>query len=111
MHSSTIDISIYLQPIVHYGLHFLFPGVVAWMFFRKKWEKAWLIMIATMLVDLDHLLADPIFDPTRCSIGFHPLHSYYAIGVYAIMFFFPKLRIVAVGLLLHMATDFQDCLW
>lgn len=100
-----------LQPIVHYGLHFLFPGVVAFLFFRKKWKKAWLIMIATMLVDLDHLLADPIFDPGRCSIGFHPLHSYYAIGVYFLMVFFPKLRIVAVGLLLHMATDFQDCLW
>lgn len=100
-----------LQPIIHYGLHFLFPGVVAFFFFRKKWKRAWLIMIATMLVDLDHLLADPIFDPTRCSIGFHPLHSYYAIAVYVVMAFFPKLRIVAVGLLLHMATDFQDCLW
>ena len=28
----------------------------------------------TMMVDLDHLIADPIFDPQRC-IGFHPLHS------------------------------------
>jgi hypothetical protein len=68
-------------------------------------------MIATMLVDLDHLLAEPMFDPARCSIGFHPLHSYYAIAIYAVMAFFPKLRIVAVGLLFHMVTDFQDCLW
>jgi len=68
-------------------------------------------MIATMLVDLDHLLADPLFDPNRCSIGFHPLHSYYAIVFYVLMLFFPRLRIVAIGLLLHMLTDFQDCLW
>ena len=31
-------------------------------------------MLATMVVDLDHLLADPILDPQRCGIGFHPLH-------------------------------------
>lgn len=68
-------------------------------------------MIATMLVDLDHLLADPIFDPNRCGIGFHPLHSYYAIAVYFVMAFFPRFRIAAIGLLFHMLTDFQDCLW
>jgi len=100
-----------LQPITHYSLHFLFPGLIAWYFFRSKWKKAWLIMIATMAVDLDHLLADPIFDPNRCGIGFHPLHSYYAIAVYSFMVFLPALRIIAVGLLFHMFTDFQDCLW
>jgi hypothetical protein len=100
-----------LQTIVHYSLHFLFPGIIAYVFFRKEWKKAWLIMITTMLVDLDHLLADPIFDPDRCSIGFHPLHSYYAIGVYCIMIFFQRWRIIAVGLLFHMLTDYQDCLW
>ena len=100
-----------LQNIVHYSLHFLFPGLVCWLFFRKKWKKAWLIMLATMLVDLDHLLATPMFDPDRCSIGFHPLHSYWAIGIYVLFLGFPRFRIVGIGLLLHMATDFQDCLW
>ncbi|MUP15591.1 hypothetical protein DWB61_11125 [Ancylomarina euxinus] len=100
-----------LQTITHYSLHLLFPGAIAWSFFRESWKKAWLIMLATMLVDLDHLLATPIFEAGRCSIGFHPLHSYYAIAIYFIMVFFPKVRIVAIGLLLHMLTDFQDCLW
>ena len=68
-------------------------------------------MIATMLVDLDHLLADPIFSLNRCSINFHPLHSYIAIGVYVVLLFFKEVRIIAVGLLLHMLTDFLDCLW
>lgn len=68
-------------------------------------------MLATMLVDLDHFLADPIFSPDRCSIGFHPLHSEWAIGIYFILLFFPKSRIVAIGLLYHMLTDYQDCLW
>jgi hypothetical protein len=100
-----------LQPLTHYSLHFLFPGLIAWVFFRAHWKKAWLIMMATMLVDLDHLLAEPLFDPYRCSIGFHPLHSYYAIAVYFVMAFFARLRIMAIGLLFHMLTDFLDCLW
>ena len=102
-----------LQLVVHYILHLFFPGFIAWVFFRKIWKKAWLIMLITMIVDLDHLLADSIFDPNRCSIGFHPLHSYYAVGGYLLMLFIPNIyvRIIAVGLLLHMATDFQDCLW
>jgi hypothetical protein len=100
-----------LRPILHYGLHFIAPGLLAYLFFRDRWKKAWLIMAATIVVDADHLLARPIFDPNRCSIGFHPLHSYYAIGAYVVLLYFPKTRIVAVGLLFHMLTDLQDCLW
>lgn len=106
-----IDFLQFLQPATHFGLHLLAPGLIAWVFFREQWIKAWLIMLATMLVDLDHLLADPIFDATRCSVGFHILHSYYAIAVYAAMSFFPRLRIAAIGLLFHMFTDYLDCLW
>lgn len=66
-------------------------------------------MIATMAVDLDHLLANPIYDPNRCSIGFHPLHSYIAIGVYTVLLFFPRIRIIAIGLLIHIVLDYADC--
>lgn len=100
-----------LQYIIHYGLHFLFPGLIAWLFFNDQWKKAWLIMIATMLVDIDHLWASPIFDPNRCSIGFHTFHSYYAVAVYLVLFAFNKFRIISIGLLLHMLTDFIDCLF
>lgn len=102
-----------LRTVTHYGLHLLLPGLLAWVFFRNKWKMAWLIMVSTMLIDLDHLLADPIFDASRCGIGFHPLHFYYAIAVYFLMLFIPNVyvKIIAVGLLFHMFTDFQDCLW
>jgi len=93
----------------HIFLHFLVPAIVAVIFYRKTLLKAWLIMMATMVVDLDHLLAVPIYDPNRCSIGFHPLHSYYAIGVYVILLFFPKTRLVGVGLVIHMILDYIDC--
>ena len=62
-----------------------------------------------MMVDLDHLLAAPIFDAGRCSINFHPLHTYWAMGVYVLLLLPKKTRIIAVGLLLHMVTDRIDC--
>ncbi len=68
-------------------------------------------MIATMVVDIDHLVAFPIFDSNRCSIGFHPLHTYWAMIAYVLLLFFRKTRIVAIGLLFHMVTDFLDCQW
>ena len=68
-------------------------------------------MLLTMIVDLDHLLANPIYQSDRCSINFHPLHSYYAIAVYIIMVFLQRpYNIIGIGLLLHMLTDFSDCL-
>lgn len=100
-----------LQGIVHYSFHFLVPGLIAFIFFRNIWVKAWLIMLATMLIDLDHLLADPIFDPERCSINFHPLHTYWALSVYCILLLFKKTRIIGIGLVFHLFTDFIDCLW
>ena len=96
---------------IHYSLHFFLPLLIAFMFFRKDWKKVYLIMILTMIVDIDHLLADPIYQADRCSINFHPLHSYYAILVYLIMVFLQRpLNIIGIGLLLHMLTDFSDCL-
>ncbi len=100
-----------LQTLVHYTLHLIVPGLIAYIFFRDQWKEAWLIMLATMLVDVDHLLATPIFDPGRCSINFHPLHTYWAMAVYVVLLFFKKTRIIAVGLLFHMFTDFIDCQW
>lgn len=107
-----MDITSTAQTITHYSLHFLAPGALAWLLFRSDWKRAWAIMIATMLVDLDHLLAYPdVFVPNRCSVGFHPLHSYWAIGAYVLLLAPPKTRVIAVGLLFHMLTDLQDCWW
>lgn len=75
-----------MQTFIRYSLHFGFPLFIAFVFFRKDWKKVYLILIATMLVDVDHLLADPIFEANRCSINFHPLHSYYAIMLYCSFF-------------------------
>ncbi len=100
-----------MQTFIHYSLHIVFPFFIAYGFFRKDWKRVYLILLATMLVDLDHLLADPIFDANRCSINFHPLHTYYAMIVYVALLFFRKpFNIIGLGLLLHMFADGIDCL-
>jgi hypothetical protein len=100
-----------LRPVIHMALHVLGPAVVARFGFADRWKRAWLIMVATMLVDLDHLLATPVFDPNRCSIGFHPLHTWPAISVFVLLAAVPKTRLVGLGLVIHMALDALDCLW
>lgn len=101
-----------MQTFVHYFLHFGAPLIIALVFFRKEWKKIYFILFITMLIDLDHLLATPIFDPNRCSINFHFLHTYIAIGIYGLLLFLKKpFNILGIGLLFHMLTDAIDCLF
>jgi|TARA_R100000005_G_scaffold68544_1_gene36453 hypothetical protein len=95
--------------MLHIALHFLVPLLIAVLFFRRRWQVACLVMLATMLVDLDHLLANPIYDPGRCSIGFHPLHQLWLIAVYVLLGLFPASRLVGLGLSVHMLLDAADC--
>ena len=105
--------------MIHIALHFIVPLVVAYGFYRDRWRYTTLILIATMLVDIDHLLATPIYDPERCSIGFHPLHTWPAIVIYCGLFLLPLiskrkpihiLHLIGLGLLIHMLLDGTDCL-
>ncbi|ABC63202.1 DUF6122 family protein [Erythrobacter litoralis] len=102
---------IILQPLLHYGGHVLAPFAIAWLIRRERWKSTGLVILAANLIDLDHLLADPIFDPGRCSIGFHPLHTIYAAAIYAVLLLVPKwwVRAFALGALLHLAVDWGDC--
>lgn len=70
-----------------------------------------MVFLATMAVDVDHLLANPIFQADRCSINFHPLHTYWSMPIYfALLFLRRPYRLIGMGLLFHMATDWIDCL-
>jgi hypothetical protein len=97
-----------LRFIIHYGLHFIFPIFIARVFNKEKWKKIYLIFFASMLVDLDHLFSNPIFDPNRLSVGHHPLHSYYALAVYGAGLFYKPTRILSFALIFHMFTDVID---
>jgi hypothetical protein len=100
-----------LRSAFHLALHLVMPAIAARAGFADRWRQAWLIMMTAMLIDMDHLLATPIFDPDRCSIGFHPLHTWPAISVYAVLAAIPKTRLVGLGLVIHVALDILDCWW
>ena len=95
--------------MLHIALHFSVPLILARFAYLRRWQSAYLILMATMLIDLDHLLADPIYDANRCSIGFHPLHGAAPIALYCGLCVVPKFRIVGIGLVLHMFLDGLDC--
>ena len=98
-----------LQPVFHYGIHFIVPLIIALLYYKTRWKMAYFIMICGILIDIDHLLATPIFDPMRCSINFHPLHSYYAIFIYVLLLFPKKTRLIGLGLCIHILADYTDC--
>lgn len=126
------------RSIIHLFLHVLVPLFVALAYVtwglkgqskhELKRHAYWVfvLMMATMVVDIDHLLAVPIYAPNRCSILFHPLHTVWPMVIYGLMLLWPLLlrltshtiqkrdTIVAwlgAGLLIHMMLDALDCLW
>ena len=98
------------RPLMHLLLHAVVPAVVALVWYRDRWRRAWLWMLAGWLIDLDHLLADPTYAPGRCSIGFHPLHTTPAIFAYALLCVPGRTRLLGLGLLIHIGLDAIDCL-
>jgi hypothetical protein len=98
-----------LRFCVHYGIHFIAPILIGFLFYKKHRTEVIIILLAGILIDIDHLLANPIFDPNRCSINFHFLHTYWAIAIYFSLLFFKKTRIYGITLLLHILADYCDC--
>ena len=93
---------------LHLLLHFLVPGVIAGVFHGASGGKH-IVMIATMLVDIDHLFNSPIFDPNRCSIGTHPLHEPFLLPLFLVLSMVPRSGFLGLGLIIHMFLDSLDC--
>ncbi len=99
-----------IRPLLHIALHILAPLAVALFCYRKRWSRAWLIMLVGWLIDVDHLLADPVYDPGRCSVGTHILHRWPAQILYLLLAMLPKTRLLGLGLVIHILLDALDCL-
>ena len=78
-------------------------------FFRKTWLKSFLLMLAGLVIDLDHLLADPIYDPGRCSLGFYPLHTVFPFLIYLAALSHKRTRTLGIGLCVHVILDGINC--
>ena len=100
----------YAQKITHLAGHTLLPIAISYAGYGSLWKSSAKIMIASNLVDVDHLLAKPIYNPNRCSIESHPLHSLPMIGLYSAMLLNEETQEWGVGLLTHMAVDYVDCI-
>lgn len=100
-----------IRHTIHYGFHFVLPGWISVKFYPINKLKTYFIFLSAMLIDLDHFLAHPLFDASRCSIGFHPLHSYIAFGLYCLLLLPKRTRILGIGLCLHLITDLIDCIF
>jgi hypothetical protein len=113
----------------HLALHVFVPALLGRLIDPTRWVSVSLLMVGTMLVDLDHLIADPIYDPERCSIGFHPLHTALPIGLYLTVAavagaaywaargpgqrdagVWRAVFLVGAGLVIHMGLDALDCI-
>ncbi|MEM9624583.1 MAG: DUF6122 family protein [Pseudomonadota bacterium] len=95
--------------MLHMLFHVLVPLLAAQILRPDDRWRAFGLMMLAMLIDLDHLLATPIYDPQRCSIGFHPLHSLVPVLVYLALLGHPKTRLVGIGLCIHILLDSIDC--
>ena len=79
---------------------------------KKSFLYVCLAIFGSNLIDVDHLLANPIYDPNRCSINFHPLHSWYTmpLWVFGLLFRNKLVRYFCLGVLLHLWLDWINCL-
>lgn len=100
-----------MRAVVHLLLHGLVPLAAARALYPGQWRRAFLVMFATMVIDLDHLLARPVYDPDRCSVGYHPLHTAPAAALYVLLALVPRTRWVGLGLVIHLLLDGLDCAW
>ncbi|MBL7056195.1 hypothetical protein ISS07_04740 [Candidatus Woesearchaeota archaeon] len=76
---------------------------------RINFKLILFVILASNAIDMDHLLANPIYDPERCSINFHPLHSWYFFPIYLFGSFMKKYRYFFWGIDIHIILDFLDC--
>lgn len=98
-----------LRPFLHYGIHFAVPLIVALTYYRNNFGRALVVLFCGILIDIDHFWATPLFDPNRCSVGYHTLHQWPFIVLYVLLAVWPRTRLVGIALLIHIAADMTDC--
>jgi hypothetical protein len=96
--------------MLHILLHFTVPALLALCVKTRPWWQVYGLLMLGMVIDIDHLLASPIYAPLRCSMGFHPLHTWPLVLLYMALAGYRPTRLIGAGLLIHMLLDTLDCL-
>ena len=95
---------------IHVISHVVVPTGIAYiMKTENNWKNRALTYFSANFVDIDHFLAQPVYDPNRCSINFHPSHSEYALFGFSLLALNPQTKDLGTGLLIHMGLDYIDC--
>ena len=91
----------------HIPFHFILPYII----FRFRGDRIEFVLLEVANgIDLDHLFAEVVFDPMRCSLTTHLLHSWEAAVFYLILCFVARVRALGYGALLHLLVDAPNCL-
>ena len=100
--------------IIHLLAGIVLAGILSLSFKKLRNKKEFKRMVLWFslanLIDLDHLLANPIYNPLRCGINFHPLHSWFMLPFYVAGLFHRKTRYLSIGIFLHLLLDGIDCI-
>ena len=81
-------------------------------FLKRKFfgKKVLFQLLLSNLIDLDHLFASSVFEPTRCSVNNHVFHSFFAFPVY-LLGLLSKYRYFFIGVIAHLLIDYLGCLY
>lgn len=66
-------------------------------------------LLLANLIDLDHLLSQPMYDPLRCSLNNHLFHKTWLLPVYALGTL-TRFRYFFLSLLGHLLVDYLGCI-
>jgi|SRR3989344_469339 len=66
------------------------------------------LIVGANLIDLDHLLSRPIYDPKRNSFKAHILHRHWKIilALSVVMLFVRPVMFLGIGIMLHYLLDY-----
>ena len=66
------------------------------------------LLVGSNLIDLDHLLTRPVYDPKRNSFKTHVLHRNWKMGLFVslLMLFIRPLLFLGLGIMLHYFLDY-----
>jgi len=99
------------DPIVHIISNVILALVITLYDKDVNFLTLLFVLISSNLIDIDHFLANPVYDPARCSITSHVLHKWYMLPLTFIGMLATEkyVRYFLAGVFLHLILDSRYC--